>query len=190
MQPLIGGHKAVVVNRTRTGDGSKPEFLSLTVFPGRAMNLFQVTAWISGKGEIDLIHSPSIEEAARILCDARTILLAQRTPHSAEHFWPRLQTGLLVLHPRTGEKVSFTWKGRPMTLDANWGRLRNRGPVPYAIHGLILKEKAERVRVISSGDKQTISGVIRAGNFAGHWFSKTDLTISISLQVERCDRLR
>ena len=70
MQPLIGGHKAVVVNRTRTGDGSKPEFLSLTVFPGRAMNLFQVTAWIPGKGEIDLIHSPSIEEAARILCDA------------------------------------------------------------------------------------------------------------------------
>ncbi len=50
----IGGSDVVKLQRKATGDGTKPEFLTATVLPGRGMNLFQVTANIPGKGEIPL----------------------------------------------------------------------------------------------------------------------------------------
>jgi aldose 1-epimerase len=50
----IGGSDVVKLQRKATGDGSKPEFLSATILPGRGMNLFQVTANIPGKGETPL----------------------------------------------------------------------------------------------------------------------------------------
>ena len=58
---------AITLTRLKTGDGSKPEFLSAVVLPGRGMNLFQITAYVPDKGEIPLLHSPSLEEAAGIL---------------------------------------------------------------------------------------------------------------------------
>src|SRR5277367_4970018 len=50
----IGGSDVVKLQRKATGDGSKPEFLTATILPGRGMNLFQITANIPGKGEIPL----------------------------------------------------------------------------------------------------------------------------------------
>src|ERR1700761_241309 len=59
----IGGKDVLTLKRAATGNGSKPEFLSVTLFPGRAMNMFQVTANLPGKGEVALMHSPSVAEA-------------------------------------------------------------------------------------------------------------------------------
>ncbi len=56
----IGGENVLTLARKATNNGSKPEFLSVTLLPGRGMNMFQVTAAIPGKGEIPLLHSPSI----------------------------------------------------------------------------------------------------------------------------------
>src|SRR5580704_15186587 len=50
----IGGSDVVKLQRKATGDGSKPEFLTATILPGRGMNLFQITANVPGKGEIPL----------------------------------------------------------------------------------------------------------------------------------------
>src|SRR5271155_4524098 len=50
----IGGSDVIKLQRKATGDGSKPEFLSATILPGRGMNLFQITANIPGKGETPL----------------------------------------------------------------------------------------------------------------------------------------
>src|ERR1700759_5356265 len=63
----IGGQDIVKLERKPTSNGQKPEFLTATVFPGRGMNLFQITANIPGKGTVDVFASPSIEEAGKIL---------------------------------------------------------------------------------------------------------------------------
>jgi galactose mutarotase-like enzyme len=175
----FGGKPAVTVSRTRTGNGSKPEFLSAVVLPGRAMDLFQITAWIPGKGEIPLLYSPSLEEAARILN-------APVEPYSTKSF----TFGGAFLAPfanriigplsNNGQTVSFAWEGRPMTLDANW-KGKKPEAVPHAIHGLILESKAEDVKETDTSGTKTIAGVVHGGDFGGHWFSKTDLTISVSL---------
>ena len=51
----IGGEDVLTLTRKATNSGSKPEFLSVTLLPGRGMNMFQVTAAIPGKGEIPLL---------------------------------------------------------------------------------------------------------------------------------------
>ena len=53
--------------RKASSGGSKPEFLSVTLLPGRGMNMFQVTAAIPGKGEIPLMRSPSLADAPKVL---------------------------------------------------------------------------------------------------------------------------
>jgi galactose mutarotase-like enzyme len=178
-QPLIGGQPAVTLTRLKTGDGSKPEFLSAVVFPGRGMNLFQITAYVPGKGEISLLHSPSIEEAASILggpddpygTKAFTFGGAFLAPFANRIIGP-LSNG--------NKTVSFEWQGNPLTLDANWKGGKPEA-APHAIHGLIFASKADDVKQTAAGDTRTVSGVVHNNNLSQQWFSKTDVSVSVSL---------
>src|SRR6185312_6319250 len=58
--PLVGGQKAIELRRLQSGTGAKPEFLSVTLLPGRGMNLFQITAYLPGRGEVPLLTSPPL----------------------------------------------------------------------------------------------------------------------------------
>ena len=62
--PQPGGQEAAVLMRTRPAGDSTPEFLSATILPGRGMNVLQITAYLPGKGEVNLMASPSVEGAA------------------------------------------------------------------------------------------------------------------------------
>ena len=55
------------------------------------------------------------------------------------------------------------------------------------MHGLILKSKTENVKVEKVAGGEEVSGVIHAGDFGGHWLSKTDLVITIKLTAESVD---
>jgi hypothetical protein len=65
-----GGQEALVVARTRLPGGSTPEFLSVTMLPGRGMNVLQITAYLPDKGEVSLMASPTVEEAEHTLTGA------------------------------------------------------------------------------------------------------------------------
>jgi hypothetical protein len=60
---LPGGQEAIKLTRMRLMGGTMPEFLSVTMLPGRGMNVLQVVAYIPGKGEVNLLASPSVEGA-------------------------------------------------------------------------------------------------------------------------------
>jgi galactose mutarotase-like enzyme len=55
------------------------------------------------------------------------------------------------------------------------------------MHGLLLKSKTENLTVEKIPGGEQVSGVIRAGNFGGYWFSKTDLVITVKLTAEAVD---
>ena len=177
--PLIGGQPAVTLTRLKTGDGSKPEFLSAVVLPGRGMNLFQITAFLPGKGEIPLLYSPSIEEAANILGGPGDPYGTKSFTFGGAFLVPFANR---IIGPLSngGKTVSFEWQGHPFTLDANW-KGKKPEAVPHAIHGLILASKTDDVKQTAAGDTKTVSGVIHNGNFSEPWFSKTDVSISVSL---------
>ena len=46
----IGGEPVVILQRPRSIDQSKPQFLEATVLPGRGMAVLQIKAYVPGKG--------------------------------------------------------------------------------------------------------------------------------------------
>lgn len=62
--PKPGGEDVLLVTRARLMDESVPEFLGVSLLPGRGMNVLQIRAYIPGKGEVELMASPSLREAA------------------------------------------------------------------------------------------------------------------------------
>jgi galactose mutarotase-like enzyme len=180
----IGGEKIVTLTR-KAVSATKPEFTSVTVFPGRGMEVFQITANFPGKGNIDVLASPDLATAAKMLDE-------QDTPNGDLGY--RLGSAFLAPYPNRirgklsadGKTLTTEWQGHTLTLPAN-----NIGKLPdaerHAMHGLILKAKAEDVTIEKVSGGQEVSGIIRAGDFGGHWVSKTDLLVTIKLTAESID---
>ncbi len=171
----IGGSDVVKLTRKATGDGSKPEFLSATILPGRGMNLYQITANIPGKGEIpiffdlpDQFTGPSVDDNGDEAFLGGGAFLVP---------YPNRIRGKLSAD---GKTLSTEWNGKTLSLPANW-KGKKDGAEPHAMHGLILKSQAESLNTETTADGQTQTGVIHAGDFGGHWLSKTDLTFTIAL---------
>jgi galactose mutarotase-like enzyme len=171
----IGGSEVIKLQRKATGDGTKPEFLTATILPGRGMNLYQITANLPGKGEIPIFFDLPDQFST--------------PPDDANGDAGFLGGGaFLVPYPNRirgklapdGKTLTAEWHGKTLTLPANW-KGKNDGAEPHAMHGLILKTQAESLNTETTADGQTQTGVIHAGDFGGHWLSKTDLSFSIAL---------
>jgi aldose 1-epimerase len=171
--PQVGGKDVVTLTRKATSSGTKPEFLSVTLLPGRGMNVFQITASIPGKGEIPLIWSPSLEDAARLMNGTGNDQYGDVSHSFGGAFlipYPNRIKG--DLSP-DGKIVTVQWRGYTMALPANSNK--------QAIHGLILSAKVGELQKQTTDDGQTETGVLHAGDFGGHWISDTDLTFTIAL---------
>lgn len=175
----VNGMPAVTLSRKPTPGATKPEFTSVTVLPGRGLMLQQVTANFPGKGEVDVLASPSLADSAKMLND-------QDTPNGDIAY--RLGAAFLFPYPNRirgklsadGKTLTTEWRGKTITLPAN-----NIGTKPgaerHAMHGLVLKTPVEDLKVTHTAEGGSVSGVIHAGDFNGHWLSKTDLVIKVTL---------
>jgi aldose 1-epimerase len=181
----VNGMPSVTISRKPTPGATKPEFTSVTLLPGRALEVQQITAFFPGKGEVDVLASPSLEESAKMLNE-------QDTPNGDLGY--RLGAAFLFPYPNRirgklsadGKTLTTEWKGKTITLPAN-----NIGTKPdaerHAMHGLILKSKVEDLKVNKTAEGGSVTGVIHGGNFDGHWLSKTDLVIKITLTADGVD---
>jgi aldose 1-epimerase len=172
--PQVGGADVLMLTRKATSLGSKSEFLSVTIFPGRGMNLFQVTANLPGKGEVNLLKSPSVAEAAEKLNGQGDDAYGNLNHSFGAAFLIPFSSRISGMVSQDGKTVTTSWRGETITLPNDFmGK--------YAVHGLINELKAEDLRMTTTVDGQTVTGVIHAGNFGGHWPSETDLTFTIAL---------
>src|SRR5271163_853443 len=170
----IGGSDVVKLQRKSTGDGSKPEFLTATILPGRGMNLFQITANVPGKGEIplffdlpDQFNSGGDSVGNLSFAGGGAFLVP----------YPNRIRGKVSAD---GKTLTTEWHGKTLTLPANF-KGKKDGAELHSIHGLILKSQAESLNTETTADGQTETGVIHAGDFGGHRLSKTDVSFSIAL---------
>jgi galactose mutarotase-like enzyme len=182
--PEIGGQKIVILTRAVVS-GAKPEFTSVTLAPGRGMELLQVTANFPGKGNVNVLASPDLAGAAKML---------DKDDDAFGDLGYRLGAAFLVPYPNRirgklsadGKTLTTAWNGRPITLPANnTGKLA--GAERHAMHGLILKAKTDDIRVTKTPGGEQVTGVIHAGSFGGYWPSKTDLVVTITLTAEAVD---
>jgi aldose 1-epimerase len=178
--PLIGGMSPLLLERKAISHGTKREFTSITLLPGRGLNTFQITANLPGRGETDLLRSPSLDEAA------------QKMNGQGDDAYGNLNHAfggafLIPFTSRAGGELSadksivnVIWHGKTI-------RLPNDYLGHYAVHGLLNMMKAEDLHVTNTRDGQTLTAVIHAGDFNGYWLSKTDLHFRIELTGEAVD---
>ena len=180
----IGGQKIVTLTRTPAST-AKAEFTSVTLAPGRGMEIIQVTANFPGKGSVDVLASPSLADAKKMLDvdDDENGDLAYRLGSAFLVPYPNRIRGKLSAD---GKTLATEWKGHTLTLPAN-----NIGKLPtaerHAMHGLILRSKTDDVKVENIPGGQQVTGIIHAGDFGGRWLSKTDLVVTIRLTAEAVD---
>jgi aldose 1-epimerase len=173
-QVLVGGAAPVVLHRKATSHGTKREFTSVTLLPGRGLNTFQIIADLPGRGETELLRSPSLEEAARQMNETGDDAFGNLSHSFGGAF-------LIPFTSRAGGELSpdkklvtVIWHGKEIHLPNDYlGH--------YAVHGLINTMKAENIHVLKTSNGETLTAVIHAGNFNGYWLSKTDLHYTIAL---------
>ena len=182
----IGGEDVLTLARKASSGGSKPEFLSVTLLPGRGMNMFQVTAAIPGKGEIPLLHSPSVADAASQLTGTGRDQLGNASFSFGGAFLIPYPNRIIGEPSSDGKSVITQWRGHTLALPANFPSKQPGGRV-VAIHGLITQAKVEDLQTQTTPDGQTVTGVIHAGDFGGHWLSDTDLNLTIALTGDTVD---
>ena len=180
----IGGQKIVTLTRKATST-TKPEFTSVTVLPGRGMELLQITANFPGRGNVDVLASPDVAGAKKML---------DETDNANGDYGYRLGSAFLVPYPNRirgklsadGKTLTTEWQGKTITLPANnIGKLA--GAERHAMHGLILKSHTDNVAEKTIPGGKQVTGIIHAGDFGGHWLSKTDLVFTISLTADSVD---
>lgn len=180
----IGGQKIVTISRSATST-TKPEFTSITVLPGRGMEIYQITANFPGRGSVDVLSSPDPSAAKKMLDQDDT---------ANGDLGYRLGSAFLVPYPNRirgklsadGTTLTTEWQGHSITLPAN-NIGKNPGAERHAMHGLILKAKTDDVRVKDIPGGKEVTGVIHGGDFGGHWLSSTDLDFTITLTADAVD---
>ncbi len=180
----IGGEPIVTLRRQPVST-TRPEFTSITVLPGRGMELLYVTANFPGKGEVQVLDSPSLATAENML---------DHQDDANGDLSYRMGAAFLIPYPNRirgklspdGKTITTSWRGHTLVLPAN-----NIGKLPgaerHAMHGLILNAKATAVHITHMAGGEQVTGVVHAGNFGGHWLSKTDLVFTITLTAEALD---
>jgi galactose mutarotase-like enzyme len=179
--PQIGGEPVVKLTRAATSNGQQMEFLSATVLPGRGMNVFQITANVPGKGEIPIFASPTLEDAAAKLNGGPNDQNGNASFSFGGAFLVPYPNRIIGPVSADGTTITTKWHGKTITLPANWHSSADPNKDKHAMHGLILASQTQDVQTQPVADGQSLTGVIHAGDFGGHWLSQTDLTFTISL---------
>lgn len=173
-----GGQDAVVLEHAQMTDMEGPAFISATLLPGRGMDLLQIKAYVPQKGTVNLLASPSLEDAAKQMtgtgADADgaaslTVGGAIEAPW-AGRIWGTASDDLSVM----------TWRGHNLHLPAD-GRETHRGSKVASVGGLLLNRRADTVKTNVMPDGGQVQAIYDAGNFDGHWISHTLITTTVQL---------
>ena len=184
VSPGPGGQHAVQLVRSATSLGSNPEFLSVTLLPGRGMQMLQITAVMPAKGEIQLLHAPSLETATQQLTGTGDDANGELSTSFGGAFlapW----AGALTGSPAAPGQIETGWQGHRLLAPqaSNKGR---RGPA-VSTEGMLLARGADSVQTGVLADGQWAEGVFKAGNFGGAWPSSLELTTRVEMSGHTID---
>jgi aldose 1-epimerase len=175
-----GGQESVQLQRSQIAGGNGPEFLTATLLPGRGMNLLQLTAYLPQRGEVNLLASPPLQEAAKILTGtgadangAKSLSMGA----AIEMPWAGRISGAST---PDGNNLSTIWRGTRLILPTD---AKDSYGVAGAVAagGLLLKQPSDSINTNVMPDGGEAQATFRAGNFDGHWPSQTEVMTTVSL---------
>jgi aldose 1-epimerase len=165
-----GGQEPIVLLRSRMAGNAMPEFLSATLLPGRGMNVLQITAYIPGRGEVKLLASPSVEDAAAAMTGHGADANGEASLGMGGAFEAPWADSLGARDPNG--VVMATWQGKAISLPVG------------ARDGWMLAQAAENATSETLPDGGDAQAVFHEGDFGGRWISKTDVSISALLSSQ------
>lgn len=183
---MIGGEPVVTLERQRAQSSNSLQFLSVQVLPGRGMNVFQVRAYLPGKGDIDVMGSPSLEDAAKTLNTGVENLYDLKSATMGGAILLPYANRIRGKLSADGDNIVTQVNGKTISLPANM-QAKHPNAEKVSIHGLILDAKFQEVNVTKGDDGSNVSAVLHGGNFDGRWFSKTDVNVTTSLAANAVD---
>ena len=181
-----GGQDTIELQRSQMLGGEGPEFLSATLLPGRGLNLLQIRAYVPGKGEVNLLASPSPADAAKLLTGAgadSTGAESLAMGAAIELPWAgRIWGGATP----DGQNAVTTWRGERLTLPTGAKDGYGTG-VGMAAGGLFLKQASESISTNVMPDGGEARVTFRPGDFEQHWPSKTEVSTAVELNGRAID---
>lgn len=176
-----GGQDPIELRRLRNANDEAPEFLSATLLPGRGFNLWQLTAYLPGRGEVPLLVSPPVTEAANVLNGTGPDTNGSASTNFGGAFlapWAAQLTGGASAAP---DILQTQWQG---------DRLSFPSITPgssLSTEGLLLDRGADSVQTKVLSDGKSAQAVFHLGTFAGGWPGSTELTILVELSGQTVD---
>ncbi len=171
----FGGEPAIELKRTESSPLKEAYIQSAIILPGRGMNIFQLTANIPGRGEVEMFASPSLEEAQTILRD--DYVGSKSYSLGGAILFPyanRVRGNPTPDGPNGAREIEVEIAGKNYRLPANH-QGKEPGAEAHAMHGLILDQKF----VSTVNESSTKSGVSGKLDFkTPHWPSEGKLQIT------------
>ncbi len=175
-----GGQDIIQLQRSQMIGGNGPEFLSATLLPGRGMNLLQIKAYLPQKGEVNLLASPTLEEAGRLMtgtgADAAGAM-SLKMGAAIEAPWASRIYGTLT---PDGQALTAVWRGVHLVLPTDAKDSYGVGG-EAAAGGLFLKQPSETVNSSVMPDGGEAQATFHAGDFGGRWPSKTEIATTVAM---------
>ncbi len=159
----FGGQEPIRLVRTPDALEGEPEFLSATLLPGRGLNVLQITASIPGHGEVPLLASPALPEAAAMLSGSGADANGALSSTIGGAFMMPWAGRLSGRPSDTPGVLQTVWVGQRLTFPAATpGSLRSTT-------GLLLDRGADTAKadVILGG--QSVDATFHPGTFSGNW---------------------
>jgi aldose 1-epimerase len=175
-----GGKDVVLLQRSQMMGGNEPEFLSATLLPGRGMNLLQITAYLPQKGEVNLLASPPLDEAARLLTGTGADATGARSLSmgaAIELPWAGRISGT---NTPDGNDLITVWHGMRLTFPRDAKDSYGDGGA-MAAGGMLLKQPSDLLNTNVMPDGGEAEATFHPGNFADHWPSKTEISTTVAL---------
>lgn len=156
----------------------RPGFVSATIIPARGMLLLQAQVLLPSGETFDLLTTPD-----------------QPAFGGEDDFNGNISFSLggaillpyanrITGRPVEGRQVETDILETKVTLPMNWGG-KAEGARRYAMHGLMLDKAFE----LTSQSETAVTSRLHAGDFGGHWPSRTDVTVTYRLEGGRLELL-
>ncbi|HUI82594.1 MAG TPA: aldose 1-epimerase [Candidatus Binatia bacterium] len=178
----IGGEPVVILQRPSVTDSSRPQFLQAIVLPGRGMGVLQIRAFLPGKGEIELLSAPPLPQAKQLLDKDDDEFGNQVFKIGGATLVPFANRIRGKVAP-DGKTITATVASKIVKLPANWSG-NEPGAERHAIHGLMRRSRFQDVVLHNGPQDSSVTAVLHAGNFDGHWLSDTDVQVETTLSHE------
>ena len=133
----------------------------------------QIKAHLPGRGETDLLHAPSLENARAAFAVPEDFAGNTSFLLGGAILLPYANRirGKLSPDRRT---IATEIPGGTVHLPANGGHWKPDGEL-YAIHGLMLAARMDHVQRSTTEEEDRATALLHAGDFGGRWLSQTDV---------------